>query len=326
MRTAFRASSCFDCLDSTNYQCCRLIFIAHLRFKRFIWASGSAPLKPIQLGYTRLLLFPSSVIKYAAMQEQRYSNTHVPASRLGKIREYLGQTNSASLGDAWGHKTWSYELHYPSGPVKCDTFHAVQETVKQRGETTKHLTYFESQKGRVIRFDTTDPGEIILAVNNGRRTDATLKRVAEIMSLIEFPRRVFITHGQGAIWREVADFVEKECNPKLPFLELASRPNTGRTVIEKLDEEASHCSFAVVVMTGDDITVDGEARARENVIHEIGFFQGRYGRRRVCLLHEEGVNIPSNLNGVVYCSFPKGKMSAAFIELQRDLAAAFPAN
>ena len=47
-------------------------------------------------------------------------------------------------------------------------------------------------------------------------------------------------------------------------------------------------------------------------------------RSRVCLLHEEDVSIPSNLGGVVYCSFPKGKASAAFIELQRDLGVAFP--
>jgi predicted nucleotide-binding protein len=260
------------------------------------------------------------------MKELRFRDTHVPASRLGKIRDYLGLTNSASLGDAWDHKVWSYELWYADGPTKCATFDEVKKTIKERGETTTHLTYFESRTGRKIRFDTTKPGEIILAVENRRLTDAMLKRVAEIMSLSEFPRRVFITHGHGATWREVADFIEKECNPKLPTLELASRANLGRTVIEKLDQEAAHCSYAVVVMTGDDITEDGETRARENVVHEIGFFQGRYGRSRVCLLHEQGVNIPSNLGGVVYCSFPKGKTSAAFIELQRDLAAAFPAD
>jgi len=65
----------------------------------------------------------------------------------------------------------------------------------------------------------------------------------------------------------------------------------------------------VVVMTGDDVAED-EVRARENVVHEIGYFQDRYGRGRVCLLHEDGVNIPSNLSGVAYCSFPKGRESA----------------
>ena len=65
----------------------------------------------------------------------------------------------------------------------------------------------------------------------------------------------------------------------------------------------------MVVMTGDDVAED-EVRARENVVHEIGYFQDRYGRGRVCLLHEDGVNIPSNLSGVAYCSFPKGRESA----------------
>src|ERR1700761_5843753 len=36
-------------------------------------------------------------------------------------------------------------------------------------------------------------------------------------------------------------------------------------------------------------------RVRENVMHEIGFFQGSYGRTFVVLLHEEGVNVPTNL-------------------------------
>jgi predicted nucleotide-binding protein len=258
------------------------------------------------------------------MTVRHFQNTGVPASRLGRVRDYLNLSNSDSLGENWGHKIGFYELSYRAGVVKCESFNDVAKVVKERGETIRHLAYFESRTGRKLKLDAMNPGEIVLIVENGRRTDAMLNRVAEIMSLSEFPRQVFITHGRGLHWREVADFIEKECNPQLPILELASRANLGRTVIEKLDGEAAHCSYAVVVMTGDDITEDEEARARENVIHEIGFFQGRYGRSRVCLLHEEGVNIPSNLGGVVYCSFPKGKTSAAFIELQRDLAVAFP--
>jgi hypothetical protein len=257
------------------------------------------------------------------MTVRHYRNTGISASQLGKVRDYLNLKNSASLGQDWGHKIWFYDLFYSDVPTRCVNFDEVAKTVKERGETTKHLAYFESRTGRKIRFDATSPEQIVLTVENGRRTDSMLKRVEEIMSLSQHPRRVFITHGHGLVWREVADFIEKECNPKLPFLELASRANKGRTVIEKLDEEAAYCSFAVVVMTGDDLAED-EIRARENVVHEIGFFQGRYGRRRVCLLHEEGVNIPSNLSGVVYCPFPKGKTISAFIELQRDLAAAFP--
>jgi predicted nucleotide-binding protein len=76
-------------------------------------------------------------------------------------------------------------------------------------------------------------------------------------------------------------------------------------------------------MTGDDADNGGEARVRENVMHEIELFQGRYGRRSVVLLHEEGVNIPSNLGGVVYIPFPKGSVESGFHVLQRELKAIY---
>jgi predicted nucleotide-binding protein len=41
-------------------------------------------------------------------------------------------------------------------------------------------------------------------------------------------------------------------------------------------------------MTGDDKDEDGNAKARENVMHEIGFFQGKDGLAHVILLHQEG--------------------------------------
>jgi predicted nucleotide-binding protein len=258
------------------------------------------------------------------MKERRFRNSDVPASHIGKLREYLATRLSRSLGEPWGHRDVSYELWYADGPVRCSRFDDVVKVIGSRGETSRHVTSFESLTGRKLKFDTTDPSAIVVGVENGRLTDAMLKRVMEIMSLSPHPRQVFVTHGQGSDWREVTHFIEKECSPGLPTLELASRPHMGRTLIEKLDTESAHCSYAVIVMTGDDILGD-EVRARENVMHEIGFFQGRYGRPRVCLLHEDGVGIPSNLLGVGYSPFPKGQISKAFIELMRELRVAFPA-
>jgi len=76
-------------------------------------------------------------------------------------------------------------------------------------------------------------------------------------------------------------------------------------------------------MTGDDIANENESRVRENVMHEIGFFQGRYGRNAVVLLHEEDVNVPTNLSGVAYVPFPKGNIEAGFHVLQRELKAIY---
>ena len=137
----------------------------------------------------------------------------------------------------------------------------------------------------------------------------------------ERPGRVFISHGRSPDWREVQVYIEKDV--KFETLELAQEPNKGRTVLQKLDEESNSCSFAVVVMTGDDDIGIGAPRARENVMHEIGYFQGKYGLANVCLLHEEGTNIPSNIHGLVYIPFPKGLVSATFGVLGRELRAAF---
>lgn len=145
-------------------------------------------------------------------------------------------------------------------------------------------------------------------------------------SELEQPKRqasqcVFISHGHSNDWRVVQPFIEKDIG--LPTIELAQEPNLGRTIIEKLIDNADRCDSAVIVMTGDDIAREDERRVRENVMHEIGFFQGRYGRTMVVLLHEEGVNVPTNLSGVAYIPFPKGKIDAGFHVLQRELNALY---
>lgn len=135
------------------------------------------------------------------------------------------------------------------------------------------------------------------------------------------PNRVFITHGRSNDWREVQAYLEKDI--QMQTMELAQEANHGMTVIEKLLAGAERCDSAVIVMTGDDIDADGQARARENVMHEIGFFQGKYGRSKVVLLHEDGVSVPTNLSGVVYIPYPKGTVSAGFYVLGRELKALY---
>ncbi len=139
--------------------------------------------------------------------------------------------------------------------------------------------------------------------------------------VIENPPRIFISHGSSKDWLQVQNYIEKDL--EIDTLELAQEPNKGRTVLQKLNEESDKCSYSVVVMTGDDLISDEEIRARENVMHEIGFFQGKYGLDKVCLLYEEGTNIPSNIHGLVYIPFPKNIINATFGSLSRELKAYF---
>ena len=149
-------------------------------------------------------------------------------------------------------------------------------------------------------------------------------RPGETAESSDHPQRVFVSHGRSPAWREVQSHIEKDIG--LPTLELAQEANRGRTLLQKLAEEASRCGFAVIVMTAKDEASVGPPRARENVIHEVGYFQGKLGLDRICVLHEEGTSIPSNIQGLVYVPFPKDLVRATFGELARELRAAFPSH
>ena len=71
-------------------------------------------------------------------------------------------------------------------------------------------------------------------------------------------------------------------------------------------------------MTAEDATTDGEIRSRQNVIHEIGLFQGRHGFDRVLIFQQETVEGFSNIAGLQTIRF-KDKPEDGFYDLQRAL-------
>jgi predicted nucleotide-binding protein len=122
--------------------------------------------------------------------------------------------------------------------------------------------------------------------------------------------KVFVVHGHDCGAREeVARFLEKI---KLRPVILQEQPDKGQTIIEKFESHAGQVGFAVVVLTPDDIVgsvsapeqaasaLQQAARARQNVIFELGYFTGKLGRGRACLLRKGHVEIPSDLYGVIY--------------------------
>ena len=122
---------------------------------------------------------------------------------------------------------------------------------------------------------------------------------------------IFLVHGHDEAARStVARFLDRVTEPGVTILE--EQPDAGRTIIEKFEQYASTAGFAVVLLTGDD---EGRARgtqdelqprARQNVVLELGFFVGTLGRDRVVLLHEEGVELPSDISGVLYLALDPG--------------------
>jgi len=114
---------------------------------------------------------------------------------------------------------------------------------------------------------------------------------------------VFVVHGHDETAKEqLARFLEKL---GLKAIILHEQPDQGRTIIEKFEDYAEQVGFAVILLTPDDLgaakvqAVQG-SRARQNVIFELGYFAGKLGRGKTCLLRKGDVEIPSDLYGVIY--------------------------
>ena len=117
-------------------------------------------------------------------------------------------------------------------------------------------------------------------------------------------KSVFIVHGHDHETRDnVSKFVS---NWGLTATVLDEQPNKGRTIIEKFEDCADEASFAIILLTPDDVgaSVKDKAhlkyRARQNVIFEWGYFSGSIGRKRVCILYKGNLELPSDTQGVVY--------------------------
>jgi predicted nucleotide-binding protein len=118
-------------------------------------------------------------------------------------------------------------------------------------------------------------------------------------------KKVFVVHGHDPnLLKTVELFLE---NQGLKPIILKDQPSSGMTMIEKFEKYSSEASFAVVLMTGDDIggkkdnqPEELQPRARQNVILELGYFLSKLGRNGVCPLYQKGVETPSDYTGVVY--------------------------
>ena len=128
---------------------------------------------------------------------------------------------------------------------------------------------------------------------------------------------VFIGHGHSQIWRELKDFIEDRL--KLPVDEFNRVPVAGVTNIARLSEMLDAAVIAFLIMTGEDEQPDGKLRARMNVVHEAGLFQGRLAFTRAIVVLEEGCEVFSNIDGLGQIQFPKGNIKAAFEEIREVL-------
>jgi predicted nucleotide-binding protein len=131
--------------------------------------------------------------------------------------------------------------------------------------------------------------EDILRAHNEFTEDAPTHRHQDI---------VFIIHGHDEEFKTKTQLLlERASVNNVVLHEIADK---GRTIIDKLIEEANQVGYAIALLSPDDLTVDGTGRARQNVILEIGYFLGLLGKERVRMIVRGNVVIPSDLQGILY--------------------------
>jgi predicted nucleotide-binding protein len=129
--------------------------------------------------------------------------------------------------------------------------------------------------------------------------------------------KIFIGHGRSTAWMELRDFLQDRLG--LQWEEFNRESPAGKTTKERLEEMLNASCFAFLVMTAEDEHSNSTLHARENVIHEVGLFQGKLGFNKAIVLLEEGCQEFSNIHGLGQIRFPKGSIKASSEEIRRVL-------
>jgi predicted nucleotide-binding protein len=131
-----------------------------------------------------------------------------------------------------------------------------------------------------------------------------------ITGLISQNNQIFVVHGHDYEMKETVARSLK--NVGLEPIILHEQESLGKTIIEKFEFCSESVSFAVVLLSPDDLGYKKDKspefvmlRARQNVILELGYFMGKLGRKNVVALHRHEANFefPSDILGILYIPF-----------------------
>jgi predicted nucleotide-binding protein len=193
--------------------------------------------------------------------------------------------------------------------------------------------WIQNQK-MVLDIQCSIPGQFIVRIKADDRKDIEsifkiferdLEKSKIIIDKIEAdPIKIFIGHGGNKQWRDLKDHLHDEQNFNVEAYEID--PRAGFSVKEVLEEMLNKSSIAFLVLTGEDVKNDEELHARQNVVHELGLFQGKLGFERAIALLEEGTTEFSNIRGVDQIRFSKGNIRETFGDVVAIINREFPRN
>lgn len=272
--------------------------------------------------------FSSSVISnavdmVAALDSDREESDRIRGTTDGSFTytptpvEYALSFGHLSVSN--GHETWAYDnIHewyaaYDRPSSNADLYYespwyALTVNVGERGT---RLT--------VTAPDSASVEKLMRCFNVAEAESRVSEEAAPIVP--EKPVTVFIGHGRNTDWRDVKDHLHDSHNYPIQTFELDAR--SGQSIRRIMENMLSSSSFALLILTGEDGTSDGDVRARQNVVHELGLFQGKLGFDRAIAVVEEGVEVFSNLDGVQQIRYDRGNVRSTYGEILATLRREF---
>lgn len=115
-------------------------------------------------------------------------------------------------------------------------------------------------------------------------------------------KKVFVVHGHDHALLDEVELMLRRIG--LEPVIVKNEANSGRTIIQKITD-LSDVGFGIILYTCCDEgrkkgTTELKDRARQNVIFEHGYLYAKLGPGRVAALNDSGIEVPSDLAGVVY--------------------------
>lgn len=132
-------------------------------------------------------------------------------------------------------------------------------------------------------------------------------------------KEVFIVHGHDTgVLRELKEIL-RDMNVE-PII-LFDQYDDGKTVIEKFEHYGRQSALAYVMITPDDwVKNNGNEyfQPRPNVLFELGWFCGRYGRDNVRILRKKNTPLPSDLHGIITIDY-NDRIEEVYRKIKTDL-------
>jgi predicted nucleotide-binding protein len=121
--------------------------------------------------------------------------------------------------------------------------------------------------------------------------------------------KIFVVHGHDRDARDQLELILMRLELQ-PFI-LQNQDGGSKTIIEALEQHIyKEAAFGIVLLTPDDYgyprtksDADRQARARQNVILEMGMVMAALGRDRMVILKKGALELPSDAAGILYIEF-----------------------